>query len=304
MLSLMRFVGMVAVVAVSAIVLVPAAGGLPSTSVLAYVEEQGGIYLLDSSGTGVRELPRSGAALDVAWSPDGGWLAFTNSPTVSSSDLWKIRADGTGLQRLTHDGNSYAPVWSRDGRRIYYTHGGTVKRSGAVWVMNADGSDQKKLARRHSPVGAWSPDGRYVAVTRRDPEHRWQIYVVRRDGSHRRQVTHNQLSFKVTGWSQPAWSPDGTTLAYTVNDFRNKNLTCEVELVQADGDDPRSLAECDPLSFGAAPAWSPDGHVTFAQAGASPDTDEIMLIEPNGSGLTPFHYTNVPVDGMQWQPAH
>jgi Tol biopolymer transport system component len=205
---------------------------------------------------------------------------------------------------LTQNNNSAVPVWSRDGRRIYYSLStGTLKHPRASeWVMNADGSDQKKLARRHSPFGAWSPDGRYVAVTRRDPEHRWQIYLVSRDGRHRHQVTHNQLSGKGTGWGDPVWSPDGTTLAYNVYDYRSKKITCEVEVVQADGSDPRSLGSCDPMG-GATPTWSPDGRVVFAQAGASPDTDEIMLIQPDGSGLTPFHYTNVPVNGMQWQPA-
>ena len=84
-----------------------------------------------------------------------------------------------------------------------------------------------------------------IAYSASNPDKaRLEIYTIRTDGSHRRQLT-------TTGGLSPAWSADGTQLAFTRSDG--------IWLMDASGGSQRRLAD------GGAPAWSPDGtRVSYA----------------------------------------
>lgn len=58
---------------------------------------------------------------DPAWSPDGGWLAFT-ATLDGQTDVWVVPAPGRSAApaRLTHIGRARSPVWSPDGSQIAY----------------------------------------------------------------------------------------------------------------------------------------------------------------------------------------
>ncbi|MEJ2679847.1 MAG: hypothetical protein P8174_12380 [Gemmatimonadota bacterium] len=48
---------------------------------------------------------------ELAWSPDGQWIAFT-TVYQDQQDLYVIRSDGTGLLRLTNDAAlDSSPAW-------------------------------------------------------------------------------------------------------------------------------------------------------------------------------------------------
>jgi TolB protein len=64
------------------------------------------VYTIRPDGTGLRRLTRSGrgrSAVEPAWSPDGGRIAFvrTGRRERGFSDLYVVRADGSALRRLT-----------------------------------------------------------------------------------------------------------------------------------------------------------------------------------------------------------
>jgi TolB protein len=85
-----------------------------------------------------------GGALDPAWSPDGGWLAYAghDGPNI---EIHVVQPDGSGEQQLTHDGFlSRSPVWSPDGRHLAYlsSHSGYFE----VWAIDVD----------HDANGAWT----------------------------------------------------------------------------------------------------------------------------------------------------
>lgn len=75
-----------------------------------------------------------------------------------------------------------------------------------------------------------------------------RIYTIRVDGSANQAVTASGLNA-----SRPAWSPDGTAIAYTFEVYDTVTKP-KLHVIRPDGTDDRRLA--DP---GAAPAWSPDG---------------------------------------------
>ena len=102
------------------------------------------------------------------------------------------------------------------------------------------------LAPAHSgQTPAVSPDGERVAFAEPGPEHSMHLWTSRRDGSDLRQVTTGRFD---DAW--PAWSPDGSTLAF----LRDSVAGRVVATVPAAGGVVRTLA-----AGYSPPTWSPDG---------------------------------------------
>jgi TolB protein len=116
-----------------------------------------------------------------------------------------------------------------------------VNNGSRIVAANADGSGIRVLT--EPPAGAFdsdpvaSPDGELVAFVRDDE----YIEVMRVDGSDRHQVAKTEVA--------PAWSPDGSLLAYETDS--------SLELVRPDGSDRRVLVADDGLGDGF--TWSPNG---------------------------------------------
>jgi TolB protein len=85
-----------------------------------------------------------------------------------------------------------------------------------------------------------------------------EIYAVDPDGTDLTQLTNN------TGADfQPAWSPDGTQIAFVR--FASAGCSTEIWMMNADGGDPQVLA------CGEKPSWSPDGlQIAYTQSEGFP----------------------------------
>jgi dipeptidyl aminopeptidase/acylaminoacyl peptidase len=56
-----------------------------------------------------------------AWSPDGGWFAFTADDTGTPEVYVRRFPSGPRVQVSVHGGAE--PLWSRDGRRLFFRSG-------------------------------------------------------------------------------------------------------------------------------------------------------------------------------------
>ena len=131
----------------------------PDGTTIAYQLEQvdssgsaisGEIWLLNSDGTNPRRLTTSAAGNydeNLAWSPDGQKIAFTQNTTTTGDAVAIINANGTGRAILAPSGER--PSFSPDGTKIAY---GTS--ADAIGIMNPDGTGQTTV-----PLGTLTSNG-------------------------------------------------------------------------------------------------------------------------------------------------
>ncbi|MEJ2210175.1 MAG: hypothetical protein P8129_14225 [Anaerolineae bacterium] len=91
-----------------------ATGPRPLTTVVPEAPQD--VYVVARDGSGLRNLTEDqGHERDLAWSPDGRWLAYV-SDQDGGQEIYLIDVDGGGRLRLTHDQwRDLSPAWSPDG---------------------------------------------------------------------------------------------------------------------------------------------------------------------------------------------
>jgi Tol biopolymer transport system component len=265
------------------------------------------LYLTKTDGTQVRLLVRD--ASDAAVSPDGRLIAF-----VRDSAIWLMRSDGSSQRGLLpKEGCGVNPTWSPDGRTIYF-----AGCDATIASIRVDGTGLRQLTHpvavyvgggaesvaAHTNPGA-SPDGRLIVFKEiGDTAHDAQVHLAAISPDGRRVRLPATLAMQ--GGSQedindPAWAPDGRTLAYTFHDIPFDTLTgLYVVSLGRPGSAPRRIATGD----ASVPAWSPDGEwIAFTRA---PSLGEaaLWLVRPDGTGLRHVPHVRVDMDGGQltWLP--
>jgi Tol biopolymer transport system component len=141
-----------------------------------------------------------------------------------------------------------------------------------------------------------SPDGSRIAFVVADYESATgDIYVVNRDGT-----GLTQLTFDSEMDDQPAWSPDGTKIAF--RSYRTQRQG-DIWVMSADGMNAANLTP-DPLpgvSDEARPAWSPDGS-RIAYASNTGGNVDLWTMRANGSDKRQITATTDNDTEPTWSP--
>ena len=150
----------------------------PDGTRILYGARGGSLYSVDV-GSGDRSLlvRLPGEALDsmdqIAWSPDGAYLAIWNDLEPGGGRLYVMNADGSGVRILVDafEPGSWGVPWSPDGTRLTYpSFSGRDELELRIWTVSLDGSAPSLVASHTnnicciaggSPV--WSPDGSQIA---------------------------------------------------------------------------------------------------------------------------------------------
>ncbi len=126
--------------------------------------------------------------------------------------------------------------------------GSTATTSG-VYVVSAGGRSERRLARTESVGFSWSPDGAFVAISSGEED----LIAVPVIGGPAQRLTRTKAYAEL----DPAWSPDGETIAFQANDKRQDAERWRIWTIRAEGTGRTRLS---PLSDQQeeSPSWSPD----------------------------------------------
>jgi dipeptidyl aminopeptidase/acylaminoacyl peptidase len=216
------------------------------------------------------------------------------------TDLWMVSWDGAQQVRLTSSPESAesAPRWSPDGRYLAFLAArgdeAEKKKGAQVWLLDRQGGEAQKLTDVKGGVAdfEWSPDGKRLCLVvedfdpSSDPEKMegWKRktkppivldrYHFKSDqGGYLERLYKHLTLFDVASKKaeiltrgilddeSPAWSPDGTQIAFvsnrTADPDRNDDTNIWVIAAKA-GSEPRAVTTFEGRD-GGTPAWSPDG---------------------------------------------
>jgi dipeptidyl aminopeptidase/acylaminoacyl peptidase len=219
----------------------------------------------------------------------------------STTQIWMVSTRGGDPVPLTMSGESASsPRWSPDGKYLSFTASRGENGRSQVWLLDRRGGEAQQLTDVEQGVGSyeWSPDGSRLVLTIRDPEESaaageggagssarsrarepWVIdrLQIKRDGTgyltdtrkthlYVFDVASKKLTQITSGrWDEgsPAWSPDGTRIAFVSNrtEDPDANSNSDVWVVAADNTDKGGtlVRITDYEGADGSPAWSSDG---------------------------------------------
>jgi Tol biopolymer transport system component len=257
----------------------------------------GDIFTMTPAGGDVRQLtenPADDAQSD--WAPSGLDIAYRirRPDSTRNFELARMTAAGEDHRRLTFTPEGEAssqPAWFPDGSGILFRRSGGNEPGtpilGAVWRMGPLGESPEVA---YDPPGAqwyptFSPDGSKVLFTTTlspTGDRDRAIQTVNADGSGLTTLFDAPGAFD----SGPAWSPDGTRIAFESNaDVNGGNPEADEEIwvMDADGSNPTQLTRNTDRDEGA--AWSPDGKLLAYSSGPDNEHLDINIMTAGGVHL-------------------
>ncbi len=298
------------------IALLPANGGWPVTLTstqggksgmawssdgkrLAYAS-QGSIWTVPAEGGAPARLtnappgggdPRQATDREPRWSPDGRWILFTSGRRGNSS-LLVVSADGSTTSFLTKASEEASEGrWSPNGRKIVYVTRSKEYFSGRIHLMSFDthsGQPTGEPAVLYtSPVDrgggwsirsvVWSPDGETLATVLQNSG--WDhLYLLSTKGGEPKQLTEGNFED-----AEPAFSPDGKTLAFLSN--RNVPESTDLWTVPVQGGKAQPAVTFSTPGVTSEPQWSPGGKEIYFHHQSANEATDLFAVNASGSNV-------------------
>src|SRR4051794_16558826 len=187
----------------------------PTGDMIAFDDPEERISVMAGDGSGTRVVASYRAATpSFAWSPDGSWILFHDSPEGGWGEvLTVVHPDGSGKRVLLREPDvGFTGGWSPDSRRLAYF--GTKRKDApsfdgtqdGLYVVSIDDPTPHALCLCEPRNPVWSPSGTAVADTIAYPNGGTELRLFSvADGAARTLGAQNASAVR--------WSPSGRHLA-------------------------------------------------------------------------------------------
>jgi dipeptidyl aminopeptidase/acylaminoacyl peptidase len=195
------------------------------------------------------------------WSPDGKYLAFLSARNGGKNEIWLLDRRGGEAQKLTEVAQGVNDFeWSPDSTRLVLVlQDPKPEDAEAAKEKEKDKDKEKPAAKPKTPPPFVIDRLQFKEDTVGYLDHRRDhLYVFDIVSKKTTQVTSGDFDD-----NEPAWSPDGKSLAFTSNRSSDpdRNYNTDIWVVAADNSDKGAHLAQVTTNPGSdrSPAWSPDG---------------------------------------------
>ena len=251
----------------------PLSARAPKTEKIAFSSNRKGnweIYIMNPDGSQQERLTRNGAGdYSPVWSPTGEQILFT-SERNGNRDLYVMDADGSRVRRVFGKSARRAePTWAPDGDRIAF-HAEIPQWSIQTATIHGASVEQVAFAEWRGGNPSWSADGKEIAFVGNVGGTR-RILIVRLGSGNVRTFLPKETSWMYS----PAWSPDGSKLAFTWYkwDIGDKSA---IFVANRDGSRLKQIGK--PALGAYSPAWSPEGDkIVYTEESVDGDRQIVVI---------------------------
>ncbi|WP_421729459.1 S9 family peptidase [Brevundimonas sp.] len=260
----------------------------------------------------VSDLRRERTIGEPVFTPDGEAVIYSvtgaGDGDVQQSDLWRVGWTGGAAVALTDTPSvsEWAPEPSRDGRFIAFLSDGGPEQDTQLWVLPSQGGEARQVTHLPGGISAFSlsPDGTAAVVVAEVgarvglPADATAPIVIdryqfredlrpwlddRRNHLFRVDLASGAATALTDGEfdeASPAWSPDGTRIAFVSSRCENadRHICSDVYVMAATGGEATKVStfeagDADPSWEAGGPQWSPDSQrLVWVQGGAEQTT--------------------------------
>jgi Tol biopolymer transport system component len=189
------------------------------------------------------------ARVGFAFTPDGRIVYEGND-----GDIWSINREGGEQRQLTNSpSKDMYPRVSSDGRYIFFMS----NRSGSnqVWRINSDGTSQMQITKHEGGGPRFvTPDGKWVYFLSELHQNLWRVSA---DGDGQETEVLNEMIL------EPAFSPDGTLVAYLFHPKDNRTRIDLAVMALADGKTLKTITQVNGQSHMVVVTWATDNKALF-----------------------------------------
>lgn len=233
-----------------------------------------------------------------AWSPEGDRIAFVSNEQGGYFFPYVLDLENGSVSQLTrYTVNDITPIWSADGEELRYS--AWRSNRDVLISVETDGNNERVLLPDYYRMtgASWSPDREQVAFS--NVANSFVafsgIFVLEVDEGAETADAEPVVSSRNANYT-PAWSPDGTQIAFV----SNRAGTEDLYLIDVDGDTPRQLTAL--TTSENAPLWSPDSTEVAFVATPNNGVPILYTVETDSTTLNRITFEGMMPAVIAWRP--